>query len=111
MRTSNYARPMRHTTLRLPHELSEEISRRARIKGVPDADYTRLLIERGLFLEDAEMTMQAPVPPAWWGMCEAVLETRNILRSLAAAREHGIISAAQIQAKGELEKMKNDSAK
>ena len=99
---------MRHKTLRLPHELSEEITRRARIKGVPDADYTRLLIERGLFLEGAEMAMQAPVPPAWWRLCEAVLETRNVLRSIAAAREHGIISTAQIQAKGELEKMKND---
>ena len=48
MRTRNHVRPMRHKTLRLPDELSEEITRRARIKGVPDADYTRLLIERGL---------------------------------------------------------------
>ena len=54
MRTQDHARPMRHKTLRLPHELSEEITRRARIKGVPDADYTRLLIERGLFLEGVE---------------------------------------------------------
>ena len=111
MRTQDHARPMRHKTLRLPHELSEEITRRARIKGVPDADYTRLLIERGLFLEGAEVAMQAPVPPAWWHLCEAVLETRNILRSLAAVREHGIISTAQIQAKVELERMKNDGAK
>ena len=110
MRTQNYARPMRHKTLRLPHELSEEITRRARIKGVPDADYTRLLIERGLFLEGAEMAMQVPVPPAWWRLCEAVLETRNVLRSLAAAREHGIIPTAQLQAKDELERMKNDGA-
>lgn len=64
MRTHNHARPMRHKTLRLPGELSEEITRRARIKGVPDADYTRLLIERGLFLEDVETTLQAPIPPA-----------------------------------------------
>ena len=111
MRTRNHVRPMRHKTLRPPHEVSEEITRRARIKGVPDADYTRLLIERGLFLEGVETAMQPPIPPAWWGLCEAVLETRNILRSLAAAREHGIISTAQIQAKGELERMKNDGAK
>ena len=50
---------MRQKTLRLPDELSEEITRRARIKGVPDADYTRLLIERGLLLEGVEMVTQA----------------------------------------------------
>ncbi len=102
---------MRHKTLRLPRELSEEITRRARIRGVPDADYTRLLIERGLFLEGMETATQRPIPPAWWGLCEAVLETRNVLRSIASAREHGIISTAQIQAKDELERMKNDDAK
>jgi hypothetical protein len=101
---------MRHKTLRLHDELSEEITRRARIKGVADADYTRLLIERGLLLEGVEMAMKAPIPPAWWGLCEAVLETRNILRSLAAARDLGTIPSAQTQAKDELEKMKNDGA-
>lgn len=101
---------MRHKTLRLPDELSDEITRRARIKGVPDADYTRLLIERGLLLEGAEMAMQTPIPPAYWGVCEAVLETRNILRSLAAAREHGTIPKAQVQAKDEIERMKNHGA-
>ena len=110
MRTRNNVRPMRHKTLRLPGELSEEITRRARIRGVPDADYTRLLIERGLLLEGVEMAMQAPIPPAWWGLYEAVLETRNVLRSLAATREHGIIPTAQVQAKDELERMKNDNA-
>lgn len=107
MKTSNYAAPMRHKTLRLPNELSEEITRRARIRGVPDADYTRLLIERGLLLESVEVPMQAPVPPAWWGLCEAVLETRNILRSIASARDHGTIPTAQVQAKDEIEGMKN----
>ena len=110
MRPQNHARPMRHKTLRLSDELSEEITRRARIKGVPDADYTRLLIERGLFLEGVETAMQPPIPPAWWGLCEAVLETRNILRTLAATREHGTISMAQVQAKDELERMKNVGA-
>jgi hypothetical protein len=110
MRTQNYARPIRHKTLRPPNGLSEEITRRARIKGIPDADYTRLLIERGLLMEGVEMAMQAPIPPAWWGLCEAVLETRNILRSLAAARDHGTIPKAQVQAKDEIERMKNHSA-
>ena len=54
--------------------------------------------------------MQAPVPPAYWGLCEAVLETRNILRSIAATREHGTIPMAQVQAKDELERMKSDGA-
>ena len=45
---------MRHETLRVPAELAEEITRRARIKGVPDADYYRLLIERGLLLESVD---------------------------------------------------------
>ena len=101
---------MRHKTLRVPVELAEEITRRARIKGVPDADYYRLLIERGLLLESVEMAMEKPTPPAYWGLCEAVLETRNILRSLAAAREHSTIPKAQLQAKDELERMRNHAA-
>ena len=103
-------RPMIPKALRLPTDLAEEVTQRARKRGVPDADYYRLLIERGLLLEGVEMAMQTPIPPAWWGLCEAVLETRNILRSLAAAREHGIIPTAQVQAKDELERMKNDNA-
>jgi hypothetical protein len=101
---------MRVKTLRLTDELSEEITRRARMKGVPDADYYRLLIERGLLLESVELALEKPIPPAYWGLCEAVLETRNILRSLAATREHGTIPKAQVQAKDELERMKNDGA-
>ena len=101
---------MRVKTLRLTDELSEEITRRARMKGVPDADYYRLLIERGLLLESVELALERPIPPAYWGLCEAVLETRNILRSLAATREHSTIPKAQVQAKDELERMKNDGA-
>ena len=101
---------MRHKTLRVPADVADEITRRARIKGVPDADYYRLLIERGMLLESVELAMERPIPPAYWGLCEAVLETRNILRSLAAAREHGTIPKAQVQAKDELERMKNDGA-
>jgi hypothetical protein len=101
---------MRVKTLRLTDELSEEITRRARMKGVPDADYYRLLIERGLLLESVELAMEKPIPPAYWGLCEAVLETRNILRSLAATREHSTIPKAQVQAKDELERMKSDGA-
>jgi hypothetical protein len=52
--------------------------------------------------------MEKPLPPAYWGLCEAVLETRNILRSLAAAREHSTIPKAQVQARDELERMKQD---
>ena len=40
-----------------------------------------------------------------------MLETRNILRSIAAAREHGTIPAAQVQAKDEIERMKNHGTK
>ena len=104
-------RPMIPKALRLPTHLAEEVTQRARKRGVADADYYRLLIERGLLLEGVEMAMQTPIPPAWWGLCEAVLETRNILRSLAAAREHGTIPKAQVQAKDELERMKNDGSK
>lgn len=99
---------MRVKTLRLTSELSEEVTRRARMKGVPDADYYRLLIERGLLLESVEMVMDKPIPPGYWGLCEAVLETRNILRSLAAAREHSTIPKAQVQAKDELERLRAD---
>jgi hypothetical protein len=101
---------MRVKTIRLTDQLSEEITRRARMKGVPDADYYRLLIERGLLLESIELARQTPIPPAYWGLCEAVLETRNILRSLAAAREHSTIPKAQVQAKDELKRMQNDGA-
>ena len=86
------------------------MTRRARIKGVPDADYDQLLIERGLLLESVELALNKPLPPAYWGFCEAVLETRNIIRSLAAARDHSTIPKAQTQAKDELERMKNDGA-
>ena len=101
---------MRHKTLRMPTDVADEITRRARIKGVPDADYYRLLIERGLLLESVELAMEKPIPPAYWSLCEAVLETRNILRSLAAAREHSTIPKAQVQAKDELEQIKNNGA-
>ena len=103
-------RPMIPKALRLPTDLAEEVTQRARKRGVPDADYYRLLIERGLFLEGVEMAMQARVPPAYWGLCEAVLETRNILRSIAATREHGTISMAQVLAKDEIGRMKNNGA-
>jgi hypothetical protein len=96
--------------LRLPADLADEVTRRARKRGVPDADYYRLLIERGLLLESVELAMEKPTPPAYWGLCEAVLETRNILRSLAAAREHSTIPKAQLQAKDELERMRNHDA-
>jgi hypothetical protein len=43
-------------------------------------------------------------------MCEAVLETRNILRSLAAAREYSTIPKAQVQARDELKRLRNDGA-
>jgi len=102
--------PMIPKALRLPTDLAEELTQRARKRGVADADYYRLLIERGLLLEGVEMAMQRHIPPAYWGLCEAVLETRNILRSLAAAREHGTIPKAQVQASDELEKMKKDGA-
>jgi len=102
---------MRHKTLRLPVDVAEEIMRRARMKGVPDADYYRLLIERGLLLETVELAMEKPIPPAYWGLCEAVLETRNVLRSLAAAREHSTIPKAQVQARDELQRMKQDGDK
>jgi hypothetical protein len=104
-------RPMIPKALRLPTELAEEVTQRARKRGVADADYYRLLIERGLLLEGVEMAMQTPIPPAYWGLCEAVLETRNILRAIAAAREHGTIPKAQVQAKDELERMKDDGTK
>jgi hypothetical protein len=97
---------MRHKTLRPPVDVADEIARRARMKGVPDADYYRLLIERGSLLESVELAMDKPLPPAYWGLCEAVLETRNILRSLAAAREHSTIPKAQVQARDELQRMK-----
>lgn len=101
---------MRVKTLRVTEELSDEVTRRARFRGVPDADYYRLLIERGLLLESVELALDKPIPPAYWGLCEAVLETRNIIRSLAAVREHSMIPKAQVQAKDELERMRNDGA-
>jgi len=103
-------RPMIPKALRLPTDLAEEVTQRARKRGVADADYYRLLIERGLLLEGVETALQTPIPPAYWGLCEAVLETRNILRSLAAAREHGTIRTAQVQAKDEIERMKNNGS-
>jgi hypothetical protein len=101
-------RPMIPKALRLPTDLAKEVTQRARKRGVADADYYRLLIERGLLLESIELAREKPIPPAYWGLCEAVLETRNILRSLAAAREHSTIPKAQVQAKDELKRMQDD---
>jgi hypothetical protein len=81
---NNQTAIVRIKTLRLPEDLSDEITRRARMKGVPDADYYRLLIERGLLLESVEAAMEKPLPPAYWGLYQGLLETRNILRSLGA---------------------------
>ena len=81
-------------------------------KGICHGDRAdRVVGKECLLVKGVEMAMQAPIPPAWWGLCEVVLETRNILRSLAAARDHGTIPSAQAQAKDELERMKNDGAK
>src|SRR5262249_18331145 len=96
--------------LRLSRDLAEEVSRRARKRGVPDADYYRLLIERGLLIETFELVAEHPIPPAHWTFGEALLETRNILRTLAAARDHSTVSSAQIQARDELERIKNNDA-
>ena len=96
--------------LRLSRDLAEEVTKRARKRGVPDADYYRLLIERGLLIETFQLVTENPIPPAYWALCEALLETRNILRALAAARDHSTVAAAQIQARDELERMKNDDA-
>jgi hypothetical protein len=61
---------MRHKTLRVPVEVAEEITRRARIRGVPDADYYRLLIERGLLLESVDLALEKPIPPAYWAFAK-----------------------------------------
>jgi len=63
-----------------------------------------------LLLESVKMAMEGPIWPVFWGVPEEVLETRNILLSLAAAREHGTIPAAQAHEKDELQRMKNDGA-
>jgi hypothetical protein len=49
-----------------------------------------------------KMAMEKPVPSALSGLCEAVFEIRNVLRSLAAAREPGTIPKAQAHAKTSL---------
>jgi hypothetical protein len=56
------------------------------------------------------MMMQTPSSPAYWGLCETVLEPRNILRPLAAWRAQGTIPKAHVQVKDKLERMKNDGA-
>jgi hypothetical protein len=93
---------LKHKPLRLPDELSEEITRRARMKGVPDADCTRLFDRAGLLLESVKMVMQTPIPSVLSGLCEAEFEIQKLVRSLGAAREHGTIPAAQAHAKDEL---------
>jgi hypothetical protein len=41
--------------------------------------------------------LERPISPAYGDLCEAVLETRNILRSLVAALEHSTIPKSQIR--------------
>jgi hypothetical protein len=49
----------------LPIDVADEITRRARINGVPDADYCQLPIGRGLLLETVEIAVEKPLPPAY----------------------------------------------
>jgi len=91
-------RPMIPKALRLPSDLAEEVTHEREKRGVADADYYRLLIERGLLLEAWKWRCRHH-PAGLLGLCEAVLETRNILRSLAAAREHGTIPKARSRPK------------
>jgi hypothetical protein len=101
---------MRHKTLRMPADLAEEITRRARIKGVPDADYYRLLIERGLLLESFDVALEKPDSS---GLLE-------LMRSGVGDPEHPPISGRCTRtqhdsqgpdpAKDELEPMKNEGA-
>jgi len=104
-------RPMIPKALRLPTDLAEEVTQRARKRGVADADYYRLLIERGLLLEGVELAMQAPVPPAYWGLCEAVLRDPKhpaVDRRSAGARHH---SHGPDSGQDEIERMKNHGTK
>jgi hypothetical protein len=45
-----------------------------------------------------------------FGLCEAVFEIRNLVRSPAATRENGTIPAAQGHAKDELLRIKKEGA-
>ena len=79
------------------------------MKGGPDADRTRVSIGQDCSWS-VKMAMEKPIPPAHSGLCEAVFEIRNLVRSLAVACEHGTIPAARAHAKDELQRMKNDGA-
>jgi hypothetical protein len=70
---------LKHKALRLPDELSEEVSRRARIKGVPDTEVHPSIDRAGLLLESMKMAMEKPVPSAVAGLCEEVFEIRNLV--------------------------------
>lgn len=96
-----------HLRVKIARDVQKRVERYREFCGALElAD----LVERGLLLENVKMAMEKPIPPAYWGLSEAVLGTRKILRSLAAAREHSTIPKAQVQAKDELERMKNNGA-
>jgi hypothetical protein len=69
------------TSLRLPDKLFGALTAEARRRGVPFPDFTRLVLERGLWLESTKGAMRE-------SHAAAIYETRNLLRRLVVARSH-----------------------
>jgi hypothetical protein len=91
--------------LRLNEQISATVRQQAGQRRVHVHDYLRHLVERGLLVDamtlsrlaqDKSMTMSQH-------MIEAVLETRNLLRSLVAVRDQQTVGRAQLEAKREAE--------
>src|SRR5215469_18437749 len=91
--------------LRLNEQVAATVRQQAGQRRIHVHDYLRYLVERGLLVDvmtlsrvtqDKSLTLSQQV-------IEAILETRNLLRSLLSVRDQQTVSRAQAEAKREAE--------
>lgn len=91
--------------LRLSEQIAATVRQHAGQRRVHLHDHLRHLVERGLLIDVITMCRVAEAkanerPPH---LLEAILETRNLLRSLVAVRDQQALHRAQVEAKREAE--------
>jgi hypothetical protein len=93
--------------LRLMDQIGATVRQQAGQRRINLHDYLRHLIERGLFVDLVSLSRVVPHVPSPLApyYLEAILETRNLLRSLVAARDPQAVIRAQADAKSEAEKL------
>jgi hypothetical protein len=89
--------------LRLSDQIGAAVRQHAGQRRVHLHDHLRHLVERGLLIDAMTLCRvpQSKPPGLSEHIIEAVLETRNLLRVLLAARDPQIVNRAQAEAQAE----------